>query len=298
MNPKTIPYPAFLFGAALTVAVAGVGSAWTESDRSLDVRVLTDSALISSDDPNVRGSLTVRWKGQDVSNLRLLELTVENTGSEPIRPSDFATPLILTISEEDPGEILDVRSVDAHPPTVATNVQTTPKRVDIQPLLLNPGDGFSLSLVTTSVAPLALRTQARIAGVHDVTLADGRRLDAKGEKINQDSGSVLDFIAIVGLFFDVVVCGFLISRAMFSNEDDWSFKGRNIGILAWPAILGLGVPAYALTLWMRGVNVDQMAVLVLTVAVSVGALSGMLLIVLASLETRITVSISSKTPTR
>jgi hypothetical protein len=62
----------------------------------MDVKALTDSALISAD-PVVSSALTARWKDQPVSNLRLIELTVENTGSDAIAPSDFASPLTFNI---------------------------------------------------------------------------------------------------------------------------------------------------------------------------------------------------------
>jgi hypothetical protein len=265
----------------------------------MDVRVLTDSALISAD-PLVHSALTARWKDQPVSNLRLIELTVENTGSDAIAPGDFASPLTFNILDDDAGEFLDVRAVSAHPPTIAPDISVLPRTVVVAPTLLNEGDGFALKMITTSTSPLAISANARVRGVPDVSLIDSRRLDENGTSLQHSELPVSGLFAGIAFLVDVILMALMILSTLRSGPDEidpkrerpafphenWIYRGRNIGWLSWPTIIAPFALSYAVVLALHGVPVDTAARLFIGVSNTIGVLTGFTLSALLSAEAR------------
>ncbi len=254
--------------------------------------MLTDSSLISPA-PDVASSLTAFWQGRPVSNVRLVEISVNNTGHEAIRPDDFATDLNLVIADGD-GEFLEAHSISADPSILSPDIQVTTNRVSIKPILLNSGDGFTLRVVTTSPAPLAITAQARIANVHDVSIEDARKLDADGQPLNHNTSSNWDILAIVSFAIIVILLAVLIIPSFVNGQDDWSFRGVNVGFLAWPPFLSLGLSSYWLTLAARGIHFEQQGE---ALCLLLGAISAVALILLTARRNRVIGPIGS-TPSK
>jgi len=85
-------------------------------------------------------AIEVRSRGADVSNLRMLQTTLTNTGKSPITPSDFVEP--LTLSTASPWRIINVANSPSNPPSgprfVWERQSATVFRA--RPTLMNPGD--------------------------------------------------------------------------------------------------------------------------------------------------------------
>lgn len=111
--------------------------------------------------------VTVMLDDRALADPYLLLLTITNAGNEPVKKADFEESIRLTFenAEEVGYEIeTDVKGLR---PQINEHREG---EVEIKPLLLNAGDGFTIYFLFDG-APEALNVEARIAGtqVRDVT---------------------------------------------------------------------------------------------------------------------------------
>lgn len=126
----------------------------------------------------VRDQLTVQYRGAPIDSAWIVSLTVVNTGSAAIPRADFDIP--VSIHFADGVRILSADIEAAQPadlPVVLRRgifLEGGKDLVTIEPLLLNPGDGFKLALVVSG-APGEPKPvfAARISGVKALGDFDG-----------------------------------------------------------------------------------------------------------------------------
>lgn len=91
----------------------------------------------------------------------LVTLRLRNSGNTPILPTDFDGPIEVVF--EDSGALLEVNLDEAEPSHLAPLITTDEQTVLIEPLLLNPRDGFVLTMLSDRATEPMVR--ARIAGI-------------------------------------------------------------------------------------------------------------------------------------
>jgi hypothetical protein len=135
--------------------------------KKLRIEILSNSPIVSLT-PDIPKELQILYRGKPVQTLSLILLKLANTGTEPIRESDYSEPIRVSVSQN--AEIGQVMVQETRPdgirlaPTIIANNQ-----VQMAKVLLNPGDQAVLKILVLN-NDKTLNVDARIAGVRDLEL--------------------------------------------------------------------------------------------------------------------------------
>jgi len=188
--------------ATLLAAIAGVAVPvglwqWDLRAKSLSVSLQSSVELqtpASTSMPDLR--LTIAGEAIVAPVLSTLELI--NDGAKPISSADFESPLELRVSE--PARVLRARVSSADPPDLKPEIEVAPQLIRLKPMLLNPSDRVTLTVLTTGPLPV-VSPRARIAGVSSV------RFKSLQENSGGRVGLVISTIAALGGFVLYFVYG-------------------------------------------------------------------------------------------
>jgi hypothetical protein len=142
--------------AAVIVAIAV--HMLSRTRRALAYEVAT-TPLLSERAP---GALEISYEGVAVRNATLVEVDVRNVGNVPIRTADFESRLVAVFA---PGvQLLHPEVAATQPVDLGPTLVSTPNRIGVEPLLLNPNDGFTLQVLAGDYTG-DVELQGRIAGI-------------------------------------------------------------------------------------------------------------------------------------
>lgn len=146
------------------VAIASlVRELWPTGRATLDYMLITYRPVFSIRNDLV-GNVEVRYRGQHVEALHVVEFVLLNTGSQPLRKADFEGPLVITLPES--SRLLDVDLLRTYPGAVNAQYWFADRRIEIAPLLLNSEEAIALRVfVEKSQKPWQLGL--RVAGVRE-----------------------------------------------------------------------------------------------------------------------------------
>jgi len=120
--------------------------------------MLSDTRVLGVHEAAVSPSrVTILFDGAAVTDVRLVVITVNNSGNEPIRADDFERPLRFRWAE--PARILTAEVVEVNPETLQPTVNTGVNEIVLEPLLLNPGDWFRIKTLTNQVGKLSVEAR-------------------------------------------------------------------------------------------------------------------------------------------
>jgi hypothetical protein len=138
------------------------------------------TATLLTVDSSIRSHVQVTYDGREIRDLAVLDVRFLNTGSLPVRPEDFVTPIGFSL--RDGAELLSAEVVESSPHDlgVRCEVPKTRKFALVHPLLLNRGDGFVLRCLLSG--PPEVYVSARIVGIS--------RIDARVVGSDQRSSSL------------------------------------------------------------------------------------------------------------
>lgn len=108
------------------------------------------------------GEIEMRVDGESVGKARFLAVEFENTGSIPIRREDFDAPIRVEFEGE--GDLYAAKTDFDDEGLLSPDVEILPQALEIQPLLLNPGDMFAVEMLVGEGLEVAEPT-SRIAGL-------------------------------------------------------------------------------------------------------------------------------------
>lgn len=106
--------------------------------------------------------MEVIFNGERISKPYLSELRISNDSRKPIPASDFESPIEIRTASST--KIHSARLKSSESNEIDAKVVFDSSSVRVNPILLNPGEGFSISIVTSGGMP-EFSTRARIAGV-------------------------------------------------------------------------------------------------------------------------------------
>jgi hypothetical protein len=109
----------------------------------------------------------ILFDGEPVTEVRLVIITVNNWGNEPIRVDDFERP--LRFSWPEPARILMAEVTEVNPESLQPTIKAGINEIVVDPLLLNPGDWLQIKTLINQVSKLSV--DARVVGVKRVTKA-------------------------------------------------------------------------------------------------------------------------------
>lgn len=158
-----------LVGIAITVALARAPKA----PRLAYGYRITSLLTVRND---LAEPIRVLFRDREVTDMALHTLKLLNVGKQPIRTSDFDTPIDITF----PGaaRILSAEVGKTQPQNLQVELKTTTdaegfvKSVHLQPLLLNPLDTLQLNFLISG-EPEHPVFQLRVAGVREIEWFDG-----------------------------------------------------------------------------------------------------------------------------
>jgi uncharacterized membrane protein YeaQ/YmgE (transglycosylase-associated protein family) len=168
-------------------------------DKALSYEVLANAPLLNVDG-NIRERVQILLDYRPVENIHYLLLRLINTGTVPILPSDFFTPIIIEVQSD--AQLLNVEVKDTDPPRVPVAFTIDRNMVKIEPLLLNGDDTISLNILTDKAVQLQA-VFARIKNIREISVYAGtdpyrvvwQSITSTGIKIGLAIGGTLAFLA-------------------------------------------------------------------------------------------------------
>jgi hypothetical protein len=128
----------------------------------LDTRVLGVHEAVNP------SRVQILFDGAAVTEVRLLIITVNNSGNEPIRVDDFERP--LRFSWPEPARILTAEVAEVSPESLQPTINAGVNEIVVDPLLLNPGDWLRIKILINQVTKISV--DARVVGVKGIKVAN------------------------------------------------------------------------------------------------------------------------------
>ncbi|MEI8594050.1 hypothetical protein [Photobacterium sp. Hal280] len=154
---------------------------WLVDQESNELHV----ELVSIDNlaPQLAGDseLKMLFDGKPVESPNIINITIRNKGSEPIKKSDFDSP--ITFVFEDKTKILKTSLKSTFPPSIPVELNNHENSVVVKPLLLNQEDTINLSIMVNG-NPNSLSVFARVAKVAEVKLSEDTSKTTKKILVN------------------------------------------------------------------------------------------------------------------
>ena len=140
------------------------------TSKSLEFRVASQASLEPTKSGDIKGlQITLDSAPLDRPYLTVVELL--NDGSKPISSSEFEGPVEVRLSGGN--KVVRAQLVSANPKSLEAKVTATENSIAVAPLLLNPEDKLTISILTSG-GPPSFSPRARIAGVAEIKIDDSQ----------------------------------------------------------------------------------------------------------------------------
>jgi len=154
--------------------------------------------------------LRITFDDRKVERLSSFNLHIFNSGNVPVLPADFVVPISIEFPQD--GHVFGVSVTDTTPQNLAVSIAGAEHQYEIAPLLLNPGDEFTVQFLVErpeSAMPLKPTVNARISGVKTFGLRAHSSGQPPGYSVFRRSIFLVPFIAglLAGGFGYTVVVG-------------------------------------------------------------------------------------------
>lgn len=170
--------------------------------------LLSDTRVLGVHEAVNPSRVQILFDGAAVTEVRLLIITVNNSGNEPIRVDDFERP--LRFSWPEPARILTAEVAEVSPESLQPTINAGVNEIVVDPLLLNPGDWLRIRILINQVTKISV--DARVVGVKGIKVASAMVTSDKS------------FRVLIGMFLG----GFLTLLVMLAGESSglWVSNGR------------------------------------------------------------------------
>lgn len=176
--------PLWQFVGAILALLAIPAAFWIfllqRERREIAYGTLSSRRLISLSS-ELRSRVAITLDGKAVEGVHLLVVGIKNSGNVPIVESDFLYP--PTIRASNGTEFISAEITKFHPSNLQPALTLFSDRLEIKPLLLNPGDYFSIQALTSGQSPSAT-PDFRIVGTSKIEqLLKTRPFSDRGELV-------------------------------------------------------------------------------------------------------------------
>lgn len=148
--------------------------------------LISDTAQLPESVPAI-GNLQVIFNNNDVLNAVIYQVTVKNTGNQPIVAGDYIQPLSFYFMAQD--EIISLVVTASDPANIGMVLhKTSSYQAVVDPVLLNPGDTVSMNFIVAIPVDGSIKERfhvgGRIVGIPEIDLVTSpkpvlARLDLK-----------------------------------------------------------------------------------------------------------------------
>jgi hypothetical protein len=149
--------------------------------------MVSDTRVLGVHEAVNPSSVQILFDGMPVTDVRLVVITVNNSGNESIRADDFERALRFSWAE--PARILTAEVVEVSPESLQPTIKAGVNEIVVDPLLLNRGDWLRIKTLINQVGKMSV--DARVVGVKRILKAVAT---SKGP-----SAKKLLFIGIAGM---------------------------------------------------------------------------------------------------
>lgn len=193
------------------------------------------------DATNRPDGLNVVYKGKELKELYILKFIIKNSGNRPILKKDVVSPLSIKFQDSD--KIVDVQPSSSKPDGIERHISYDSKLglvlTDFD--LLNPGDYFSIKVLTTS-SNNNFDVKGRISGVKEISTSKSSEITQDEsqktfEKTAKKVGLTWSIAAYIIGFFSIIT--WLSSGASYLREIKIKKKLKE-GIFSVPNKLSRG----------------------------------------------------------
>lgn len=158
--------------------------------KKLTYEIVSKTSVLSAAE-EISGKLQILFQGEAVKNVYLLVIKLSNTGNLPITTADFERLVCLKVEKSE--RILSAEVSETTPPNLSATLQNTDKSIQLNPLLLNPGDTIVIKTLISDYQN-DVEIDGRIVGVQNIE----RRVDGFGRSL------LLMSLGLVVLVFGVM----------------------------------------------------------------------------------------------
>lgn len=169
--PRFLNFSSFML-LATVVAIAVPIWIWRAdpTSKSLEFRVVSEASLEPAKSGDIKGlQITLDSAPLDRPYLTVVELL--NDGLKPIPSSEFEGPVEVRLSGDT--KVVRAQLVSSKPNSLEAKLTFTENSVAVAPLLLNPEDKLTISILTSGGMP-SFSPRARIAGIAEIKLDDSQ----------------------------------------------------------------------------------------------------------------------------
>lgn len=131
--------------------------------KSLSFQIISRIPLLNIQEKN-KWDIQILFEKRMVQDVDLIEVEILNSGYEEIRPTDYERPIRIVFDEN--AQILNAEISKANPKNLNPAVKIEGTKVEIEPLLLNRKDKFTIKMLVSLGGKLV--PSCRIAGVKDI----------------------------------------------------------------------------------------------------------------------------------
>jgi hypothetical protein len=159
--------------------------------KGMSYEIISVSDLFNTE-YSVSGDIKIFFSDKRVEKLFTASVRVINSGNIPIKKDDFERNIKLDLGEK--SEVLKVDIPEKNPSNLIPKILSTGNIVEIEPILLNPGDNFVIQVFASGNKQIP-KFDARITGVIEpnVTFFETKTLLRISDKVLY----VLSFLLIV-----------------------------------------------------------------------------------------------------
>lgn len=137
-----------------------------KSRKKISYEIISNTQLVGIKN-KIQDKIKILYEDKLVENVHLVSIRLINDGNQPIAIDDFATPIRVQLGNST--NILTYEVLEQNPSELNATIIRTEDRVEVQPLLLNSNDSFTLNILLNDYDE-SLCITARIKGVKNIGL--------------------------------------------------------------------------------------------------------------------------------
>lgn len=170
---KIVNWAAIIFVPVVLFVLTPIWSSLFKEEKLLQYSIVHESSIlghgISIDD---WPELEFRHGDKKFKSGKITILIVTNTGEMPIKSSDFESPISISFKTE--GKIYGHKIKGSMPEKLPVSAQIIGNTLVIDPLLLNPSDGFFVEILSETNLEID-NAFARVVGIGGITELERKR---------------------------------------------------------------------------------------------------------------------------
>ena len=168
-------------------------------------------------------NLKLLYGEREVSKPCITSIVIQNTGAYPITNSDFLRPFIIAFGETD--EILSVNIGDCANQyireEVVENSSFSNQQLTIDSFLLNPGEMFTIDIISDGGIPL-IKFDQRLEGISDLNLVDNPSSQVLLVR-KKEPAEIFPFAVGLGLIAVIIIVAIVIIIQKVNKHDKLMF---------------------------------------------------------------------------